>query len=77
MVKTVNVTLDEKTWRAARSIAAERDMSLGAIVREALAHLTKTDERREQARREILKMRGSFGGKVGRVPSREERNARG
>jgi hypothetical protein len=76
-VKTVNLTLDEKTWRAARAIAAERDMSLSAIVREALAHLTKTDERREQARREILKMRGSFGGRVGRMPSREERNARG
>ena len=75
-MKTVNLTIDEKTWRAARVLAAERDTSLSALVREALAHLTKTDERREQARQEILGMIGSFGGKVGRLPSREEINAR-
>jgi len=45
-------------------------------VREALGYLTKTDKRREQARQEILRMVGSFGGKVGRMPSREERNGR-
>jgi len=75
-VKTVNLTIDEKTWRAARALAAERDTSISALVREALAYLTRTDEQREEARRDILKMIGSFGGKVGRMPSREERNAR-
>lgn len=75
-MRTVNLTVDEKTWQAARKLAAERDTSVSALVREALQHLTKTNERREQARREILAMIGSFGGGVGRMPSREERNAR-
>ena len=75
-VKTVNLTIDEDTWRAARRLAAERDTSVSALVREALEHLTKTSERRDQARREIRAMIGSFGGRVGVMPSREERNAR-
>ena len=75
-IKTVNLTIDEDTWRAARRLAAERDTSVSALVREALEHLTKTSERREEARREIQAMIGSFGGRVGVMPSREERNAR-
>ena len=35
---------------------------MSALVREALEHLTKTSERREEARREIQAMIGSFGG---------------
>ena len=75
-MKTVNLTIDEKTWRAARQHAAEHDTSVSALVREALQHLTRTDDRREKARREIQQMIGTFGGQVGRMPSREERNAR-
>jgi len=47
-MKTVNLTIDEETWRAARRLAAERDTSVSALVREALEHLTKTSERRER-----------------------------
>ncbi len=68
-MKTVNLTIDEDTWRAARRLAAERDTSVSALVREALEHLTKTSERRDQARREIRAMIGSFGGRVGVMPS--------
>ncbi len=75
-MKTVNLTIDERTWRAARALAAERDTSVSALVREALAYLTKTDERREEARAEILKLIERSQGKVGRMPSREERNGR-
>jgi hypothetical protein len=75
-VKTVNLTIDEETWRAARRLAAERDTSVSALVREALEYVTRTNERREEARREIRAMIGSFGGRVGIMPSREERNAR-
>jgi hypothetical protein len=75
-MKTVNLTIDDQTWRAARALAAERDTSVSSLVREALGYLTKTDQRRAQARRHILRMAGSFGGKVGLMPSREERNAR-
>jgi hypothetical protein len=76
-MKTVNLTIDEQTWRAARALAVEQGTSVNSLVREALGYLTKTDLRRKKARQEILRMIGSFGGKVGRMPSREERNARG
>ena len=75
-MKTINLTLDDHTWKAARLLAAERDTSVSALVREALSHLTRTNVRREKARKEILDMIGAFGGKVGKMPSREERNAR-
>ena len=75
ILKAVNLTIDEDTWRAARRVAAERDTSVSAIVREALEHLTKTSERREEARREIQAMIGSFGGRAGLMPSQEERSA--
>ena len=75
-MRTINLTIDEGTWRAARKLAAERDTSVSGLVREALRHMTKTDDRREEARRRILAMIGTFDGKVGRMPSREERNAR-
>ena len=75
-MKTINFTIDEQTWRAARKLAAERDTSVSALVRDALSHLTKTQDRREQARKEILQMIGSFGGKIGRMPPRKKRDAR-
>ncbi len=75
-MRTLNLTIDEQTWRAARQLAAEQDTSVSALVRDRLSHLTKTQDRREQARKEILQMIGSFGGKVGKMPSREERNGR-
>ncbi len=75
-MRTVNLTIDEKTWRAARALAAEQDTSVSALVRDALMYLTRTDRRREQARRELLRMIETFEGKVGQMPSREDRNAR-
>ncbi len=75
-MKTVNLTIDEKTWRAARALAAEQDTSVSALVRDALAYLTRTDRRREHARRQLLQMIETAEGKVGQMPSREERNAR-
>jgi hypothetical protein len=75
-MKTVKLSIAEKTWRAARALAAERDTSVSGLVLEALGYLTRTVERREQARQEILRMIGTFDGKVGKMPSRQERNAR-
>jgi hypothetical protein len=75
-MRTINLTIDEVTWRAARKLAAERDTSVSALVREALSHLTHTDDRRQEARQAIARMIGTFGGKVGPMPGREERNAR-
>ena len=62
-MKTVNLTIDEETWRAARRLAVERDTSVSALVREALEHVTKSSDRREAARREMLAMIGKFGGR--------------
>jgi hypothetical protein len=75
-MRTVNLTIDEQTWKAARKLAAERDTSVSALVREALQNITKNDVRREAARQRILAMIGTFGGAVGKMPTREERNAR-
>jgi hypothetical protein len=75
-VKTVNLTIDERTWRAARTLAAEQDTSVSALVREALAYLTRADTRREKARKELLQLIQTSEGKVGKMPSRQERNAR-
>ena len=50
--------------------------SVTGLVREYLQNLSAAEQRRERARREILKMIGSFDGKIGRMPAREERNAR-
>ncbi len=75
-MKTINLTVDDQTWAAARILAAERDTSVSALVREALRHLTRTNRQREKARAEILEMLGTFKGRVGKMPSREERNAR-
>ena len=75
-MRTVNLTVDDETWLEARKLAAERDMSVSALVREQLRELTRHRLRQEQARQEILAMIGTFGGEVGAMPSREERNAR-
>jgi len=61
---------------AARKLAAERDTSVSALVREALGNLTENRKKREEARQRILAMIGTFGGAVGKMPSREERNGR-
>ena len=46
------------------------------LVRDYLESLSDAEQRRKQARRDILKMIGTFKGKVGRMPTREDRNAR-
>lgn len=38
-MKNVTLTIDEKTWRAARIVAAEQGKSLSALVREFLQSL--------------------------------------
>ncbi len=76
-MKNINLTIDEETWREARKLAAERDTSVSAMVREYLREVTQRRERRDRARAEILSMIGTFDCRIGRVPTREERNARG
>ncbi len=51
--KRLQVLLDEQRWKRLSSYAAERNVSVGAVVREALdrAIPASTDERRAAARR--------------------------
>lgn len=51
--KRLQVLLDDSRWRRLSSYAAERNLSVGAVVREALdkAMPASTDERRNAARR--------------------------
>ncbi len=75
-MKSVTVSLDEAVYERSRVLAAQRNTTVTALVRDYLTELSQADDRRERARRELLTMIGSAGGKVGRMPSREERNAR-
>ncbi len=75
-MKNVTVTLDDALYEQSRVLAAQRKTTVTELVRDYLRDLSEQDVRREQARREILEMIGTFGGEVGRMPSREERNAR-
>lgn len=76
-MKNVTISLDDDLYERSRIVAAQRKSTVTGLVRDYLRSLSDAEERREQARREILAMVGSFGGRVGRMPSREERHARG
>ena len=76
-MRNLTISLAEEVYERSRVIAAQRKSTVTGLVREYLQNLTGLEDRREQARREIEAMAGRFGGKVGRMPSREERNARG
>jgi hypothetical protein len=75
-VKNVTVSVDDGLYERARAIAAQRKTTLSGLLRECLDRLTGCEGQRNKARREILRMIGSFDCKLGCMPSREERNAR-
>lgn len=75
-MKNITLSVDDDLYERSRVLAAQRKTTVTGLVREHLQSLADVEERREQARREIQGMIGRFGGKVGRMPSREERHAR-
>jgi hypothetical protein len=75
-VKNITLSVEDELYEQSRVIAAQRKKTVTGLVREYLQSLSDADRRREQARREILKMIGTFNGKIGRMPNREERHAR-
>jgi hypothetical protein len=75
-VKNITVTVDDALYEQSRVVAAQRKTTVTGLVREYLEGLSGAEERRERARREILKMIGTFDCRIGRMPTREERNAR-
>lgn len=76
IVKNITLSIDDELYDRSRILAAQRRTTLSGMVREYLRGLSDAEERRAQARREIQDMIGRFGGKIGRIPPREERHAR-
>jgi hypothetical protein len=75
-VKNITLSVADDLYEQSRVVAAQHKTTVTGLVREYLQSLSDAERRREQARREILKMIRSFDGKIGRMPTREERNAR-
>lgn len=75
-VKNITLSVEDALYEQSRVIAAQRKTTVSGLVREYLESLSDAEERRERARQEILKMIGTFDCKIGRMPAREERNAR-
>ena len=75
-MKNITLSVEDELYEESRVLAAQRKTTVTGLVREYLQNLSAAEQRRERARREILKMIGSFDGKIGRMAAREERNAR-
>ena len=75
-MKNITLSVEDELYEESRVLAAQRKTTVTGMVREYLQSLSAAEQRRERARREILKMIGSFDWKIGRMPAREERNAR-
>lgn len=80
-MKTINLTIDEETWREARILAAKRDTSVSALVREALREMTgqyhanadaAEKERDRLERKELVDMLRACNLVLGYKPSREK-----
>ena len=53
-MKNVTISVDDHLLRDARRLAAERDTSLNALIREYLEGLTQRESRAKQARARIV-----------------------
>ena len=76
-MKTITLSVEDAVYEQSRIIAAEHKTTLASLVAGCLEDLTAKDQHRRKAREEIVSMISTFDGKVGRMPSREERNACG
>ena len=75
-MKNITLSVEDELYEHSRVLAAQRKTTVTGLVREFLQGLSDAERRREEARHEILRMIRGFDGKVGRMPTREERNAR-
>lgn len=76
-MKTISLTVDDETLRDALEMASRRDITLDQLVCEKLREASNQTTTQTEARKAMLAMIGTFGGEVGTMPTREERNARG
>lgn len=56
-MKNITVALDDETYRRARMIAAERDTSVSALVKEFLLGLARAESEYERLKREERELR--------------------
>jgi hypothetical protein len=64
-MKNVTLAIDEADLKSARRIAAERDTSVNALIRDYLHRLATENDRLAQARRKILALSRASTAKVG------------
>ena len=69
-MRNITVSVDDETYTQARIVAAHRDTSVSALVREFLAGLTTGVERRDVDWEAAWKMVDSWGAEVGERPTR-------
>ncbi len=78
MPRNITLTLDENLIRKVRVLAAHRNRSVSALLREELSRLVAEDEAYDNAKRAALRRLergGHLGG--GRLPARDELHERG
>jgi hypothetical protein len=66
-MKNITLSVPEETLREVRKIAAERETTVNALVREFLEQLAAHKARRARLRREIAKFTARSGARVGPV----------
>ncbi len=69
-MRNITVSVDEETYRHARVVAAHRDTSVSALVREFLAGLNTDAEQYDVDWEAFWKMVDSWGAEVGERPTR-------
>ena len=72
-MKNLTLRVEEKALETARRIAAERATSVNALVRDFLADLARTEDRRAEVRRELVELSRASKARIGkRQWNREE-----
>ena len=69
-MRNITVSVHDETYRQARIVAAQRDTSVSALVREFLAGLTAEVEQRDEDWGAMRKIVDSWGAEVGERPTR-------
>ncbi len=78
IVKNITVSLDDETYRRARTKAAEQSSSVSALVRRFLTELAAAESEAEKLRREERALRARIGAFIAADRlSREDVHARG
>ena len=67
MSKNITLSVDEKVLAKVRRIAAEKDTTVNAMVRDYLTHVAGRDERVKQAMRELEEMTRDSGVEIGPI----------